>query len=379
MKKIIVINVGSIYSIPPIKSLLEGLYKQNVEVTLVTTRDGISEEDSLYKKIRICKIDEDYNSDISLILKFIRMIQLRKKIWKYVDNLYDENTLLWIISDATVKSLGPKLFSYNYVLHMYELIGTKYMVPKYKLGNMHLGTYGKNAKRVIVPEYNRAHITKAWWDLDKLPFILENKPFYPEIIEKRNLPINHSIQARKLLEKIGNKKIILYQGILHKERPLEHFISAVDRLGDDYAFVVMSNVANLYANCGSKNYYFIPFICAPYHLEVTSHAYIGVLSYIPTKTSNSILSTVYCAPNKTFEYACFSIPMISNDVPALNYMFEKQKCGICIKNYNIDSICQTIKTISNNYSEYSKNSRYFYDSVDYEKKITSLLNEVYNG
>lgn len=376
MRKIIVVNMGLIYSIPPIRSLLEGLSRQNVEVTLVVTKEGIAKDDNLRRKIKVFEIDEYYNTKVSLFKKYNRMLRLRKKLWNCIDGIYDNNTLLWIISDTAVKNLGKKLLDRNYVLHMYELVESKYMVPKYKLVNMHLDIFGRKAKQVVVPEYNRAHLTKVWWKLEKLPFVLENKPFYYEVDESKNLPIRHSARAAAILEEIKDKKIILYQGMLHKERPLDNFISAVERLGQEYALVVMSNDENLYKNCGSINYYYIPYISPPYHLEVTSHAYIGILSYVPTKTSNSILNAVYCAPNKTFEYARFSVPMVSNDVPALDYLFEKFGCGACADINNVDAIYQAIQRISANYDLYSKKAREFYDSVDYERKISMLLDEV---
>mgnify|MGYP005771204835 CR=1 FL=1 len=377
-RKVVVVYLGSLYSIPPAKSLLTGLASQDIEVYLVITKGGINESDSLRKKITVLEVEQDYQKNVSLTRKMFRMLQLRKNLWDKIDSVYDQNTILWITSDVAVKNLGSELLKRRYVLQMYELLEKSYVVPKYKFRNIHIDNYARNALRVIQPEYNRAHIVKAWWGLNKLPFILENKPFYQEIGNSRKLNVTKSAIACDVLEDLKDKKIVLYQGILHKERPLDSFIKAIDELGSEYAFVVMSDGENLYKNVKSQNYYFIPYIEAPYHLEVTSHAYIGVLSYVPVKTSNSILNAVYCAPNKTFEYTRFGVPMISNDVPALDYLFEKYKCGKCIDLSSTESIKNAIKAISQNYMEYEKNAKKYYESVDYQEKIGNLLDEVYD-
>lgn len=378
MNKVIIVLLGNINFIPPIRSLLLSLSMVKwIETYLITTSDGINSNDILVETILVRQISEDYKKNISLIKKIIRTGRIRKKLWRAIDEVYDDNSLLWIVSDVCIKNLGRKLEKYNYVLHLFELINHVYLIPKYHFGTMKIEKYACKAKKVIVPEYNRAHITKAWWDLKELPYILPNKPYYKEIPTNRNLKITHSEEATKLLNNLKDKKIILYQGIIHKERPLENFIKAVDRLGEKYAFVLMSSDPNLYEEVDSSNYYFIPFVPAPFHLEITSHAYIGILSYVPVKTTYSILNAVYCAPNKTFEYARFGVPMISNDVPGLDYLFTKEKCGKITEIGNIDKICEAIQLIDDRYKEYSKGAQNYYNSVNYDELVKKLLEEVF--
>lgn len=378
MNKIIVVYLGNLNSVPPVRSLLSSLSLiKTIETHLVITKDGIENNDPLNESLCVHYIDEEYRKDIPITSKVFRTDRLRKKLWKAIDLIYDDESLLWIISDVCVKNLGKQLLQYNYVLQLFELIEHAYLIPKYQLGSVHIDRFAKAAIQIIVPEYNRAHITKAWWGLDRLPFVLPNKPFYNDISTERNLEITHSKEASRVLSLISDKKIILYQGIIHKERPLENFVKAVEKLGDEYAFVVMSSGEDPYKSMGSKNYFFIPFVPAPYHLEITSRAYIGVLSYVPVKTTYSILNAVYCAPNKTFEYSRFGVPMISNDVPGLDYLFAKDNCGRIVDLDNVDSICEAISYISTHYDYFSENARKYYESVDYEKKVKELLDEVF--
>ena len=374
MKKLIIIYLGNINSVPPVRSLLSSLSLiKDIETHLVVTSEGLDKDDSMKGLIDIHYIDETYKKTVSLIEKIARTKRIRRKIWQTIDCIYDSNSLLWVISDVCVKNLGKRLKQYNYVLHLFELIETAYLIPKYKLGKFDIEDYAKMAKQVVVPEYNRAHITKAWWGLNKLPFVLPNKPFYNEIPSEKDLEITHSDIARRIVAELSDKKIILYQGIIHKERPLENFVKAVDRLGSGYAFVVMSAGDDPYKTIGTSNYYFIPFVPAPFHLEITSHAFIGVLSYVPVKTTYSILNAVYCAPNKTFEYSRFGIPMISNDVPGLDYLFNKEKCGRIADIDSVESICDTIEFISENYELLSDNARNYYNSVNYQEAVNTFL------
>ena len=132
----------------------------------------------------------------------------------------------------------------------------------------------EKSKAVVVPEYNRAHIIQAWWNLSNTPLIFSNKPYLIQEIDFFSKISDYN--AKNILKKIGDRKIILYQGVISTERPLDKLIKAVGRLGKQYAFVVMSGGENIYKNLGIENYYFIPFVKPPYHLEITSRAYIGI-------------------------------------------------------------------------------------------------------
>ena len=79
-------------------------------------------------------------------------------------------------------------------------------------------TLAEKAKAVVVPEYNRAHITQAWWDLSSTPLIFSNKPYTNHEMDFCS-NISDS-RAAKILEEIGDRKIILYQGIISSEETI---------------------------------------------------------------------------------------------------------------------------------------------------------------
>lgn len=253
-----------------------------------------------------------------------------------------------------------------------ELSQEVYYYYKIPLLKLHLDKYIKNAQKVIVSEYNRAQITKTWFKLDKLPFIYPNKPYYGKKFDKK-MPITSSEKNRNIIKKIKSKKIILYQGIISEERPLDVFIKAIEKLGDEYAFVAMGGDENIYKKYEGCNFYFIPFVEPSLHLEITSYAYIGILTYVPIKNMYSPLNAIYCAPNKLYEYSMFSIPMLGNNIPGLKYPFEQYNMGKCIDTMNENDIIENILEIEKNYLDMSCGAKKFYEATKIEKIAEKII------
>lgn len=371
--KIIIVHIGDVLLCPPVLNLINMLEQLEVETKIITTR-SISFNSNKYKYVEDFQLEINYEEPRKLVKKFLNLFSIRKELWNKIDNFYQKEDIIWVTSNLSLKHLGNRVTKKNFVLQLMELseelIYYKYL-PFIKMNKTKIGN---SALAVVVPEYNRAHITKVWWNLDNIPLILSNKPYIQEKF-KVNSEI-HDSKANEIIKSIEKRKIILYQGIMHKERPLDKYIHAVDKLGDDYAFVVMSSGENIYENIKSNNYFFIPYVKPPKHLEITSHAYIGVLSYFPVKSRYSILNALYCAPNKTFEYAMFNVPMIGNDIPGLKYLFDTTNSGLCVENFEIDTICEAIRNIETNHDEMGRNARIYYDSIDTEKQLIEILFKV---
>lgn len=370
--RIEIIHIGNVLLCPPVINLMNMLEDLKIETELITTKSDFN--DNGFSYVSVIELSFNYESDRRIIKKLTNLQKIKKKLWAILDKHGNDDTIIWITSNIDLKHLGNKITERNYILQMMELSENLRYHKKFPI-ELDAHRIGECAKAVVVPEYTRAHIVKAWWNLSKTPLVLSNKP-YANVSYERNETI-HSEVAANIIDKIQNKKIILYQGIIHKERPLDKYIEAVDLLGDDYAFVVMSGGEDIYKNIKSSNYYFVPYVKAPHHLEITSHAFIGVLSYFPTPSSDySILNAVFCAPNKTYEYAMFGIPMIGNDNPGLNNIFSQFNCGICIKDFNAENIARAIKNIEERYDEMKVGAKRYYDSTDTLEELQKILSVV---
>jgi glycosyltransferase involved in cell wall biosynthesis len=375
--KIIVVHILPVHKYPPTLSILHALNDLGHEVQLITT--NITKNTKSFCdnfNINVVNLETKYNNKSNLIIKFIEMFKIKKLTWDSIENEYDDNTLIWVF-DNSLKFMKKKLKNKRYIVHFFELYDELKYYKKIPFLKINLKQVCRNALKVIHCEYNRSFIAMAKLRLNRLPVTIPNKPYYNTAI-KKNSEITTSVEIQSLMEKLKEKKIILYQGLLTSERPLEEYIKAVETLGDDYAFVVLSGGENIYERLNSKNYYFIPFISPPYHLEITSHAYIGILSYFPTYNEiSSPLNALYCAPNKLYEYSMFGIPMIGNNIPGLSTPFEKYNCGITVNGVKEDQIISAIKNIEKNHSRMSVNSKKLYSSVDIKNIISKeVLNDL---
>lgn len=351
--KIILIQVDSILGYPPTMALINELVNAGTIVTVLTTVVNEQLKEILPQSVRIQKIGNSYSYKTSALTKLRELLAVRKNIWKYIDEHYDDDTLLWVMSNITIKHMGMRLLKYRYNLHLFELVERVSYIGSYCFG-LDLGKLARNAHKVIVCEYNRAQITQAWFKLKEPPLIISNKPMPNAFI--RNAEITHSENAKKIIEGLHDKKIILYQGVVDSERPIEPIAQAVEEMNDDFVFMVMTG-----SNCDQLKKYkktiVMSYIPAPYHLEVTSHAFVGILIYTPVYgTFTSPLNSIYCAPNKIYEFSQFGIPMIGNDIPGLRYTIEYNQMGVCVEKMNTESFARAIQKITDNYITYSKNA-----------------------
>lgn len=373
--KFIMVHMGPIKKYPPAISIIKHLNDLGYDLILCTTDiDNNTKKMCQKRNIKFIDIKIDYEKPIPIVVKFIRMIYLRYKLWNEIDKVYDDDTIIWVFSDLALKHLGNRLLKRSYILHMFELSEkTLYFhkLPQLALNNQ---KFAQNALAVIQAEYNRAHIAKAWWHLEKLPYVLPNKTYDDGSIQKKSVITDK--YAASVIQKLKEKKIIIYQGTVNTERPLQPFIKAIDTLGDDYAFVVMSNSENIYKDVESNNFYFIPFVSPPFHLEVTSHAYIGILTYVPTNNEFSKLNALYCAPNKLYEYSMFGIPMIGNDIPGLKYTFDLNGMGKCFSSFDEQSIVSAIENVEENYDSMAIASKKFYNDTDIKGILNNIISDI---
>lgn len=369
--RIFIVHIGDISLYPPVLSLINTLDELRIKTTVITT--SLKGENGNYNYVEFETLGIDYERPKNAFFQFVEMLKIKKMLWKILDSKYSEDDIIWSTYNVTLKHLGKKILNKNYVVQLMELMDSLTYHPRLPFLKMNATKICNRALAVVVPEYNRAHIQKAYWNLTHLPLILQNKPFLKMTVHKKDEIVDS--HAANIIQMISEKKIILYQGGLNEERPLDKFIRAVDKLGDEYAFVVMSNSDNIYKNIDSRNYYFIPYVKAPNHLQITSHAYIGVLSYVPTRSKMfSPLNALYCAPNKIFEYSMFAIPMIGNDIPGLKYILDNTHSGITIKDLNEENIVQAILSIDKQYEKFSCAAERLYTETDYANQLQQILN-----
>lgn len=274
-----------------------------------------------------------------------------------------DSDMLYICSADTALALGNFFTKMPYVFQSNELYD---QFPRYRNG---IKKYAVGAKAFVVPEYNRASIFACWYGLKKLPYVIPNIPYV--VSRQRNMPISDET-ARNLMEPLQEKRIVLYQGHIDKDRTLNSVALALKELNDDrFCLVLMGRDHNNSVKYLKEIYpqtVHIPFVKAPRHLEITSHAHIALLSYDRVSMNN-----LFCAPNKIYEYSCYSVPMIGNDIPGLRNTVEASKMGVCAAYENISSVVEALKTIDRDYDTYQANANAFFERSDLNGMMDALL------
>lgn len=360
--KVVYIVYNKLHFYPPCVSQIRMIKKLGYDIDVIY---GNCDE----KTIKILSgenincINLNYNNEdgINKFVKIYRILKFRKKLLLEINKYNKKKTLFWFGNAESALTLKGKMNNMKYVLSLLELYDEKSIIHKLLHGVV------EKSNHVTTCEETRGYLTKYWYGLDYLPTILPNKSY--KQLEERNYKGSCDL-TKKIIDDIKHDNIIIYQGYINDSKELVAFADALNEVGSNYKLLLIGiDKNNIYKKIKKiySNTVFYSYIPAPLHLEITSHAKIGILFYNDSKLNNA-----YCAPNKIYEYSAFGIPIIGNNIPGLKNTIGAAKAGICIeleKNKIIDSILK----IERNYKEYSQNSRKFYDSCDNLNKIKNIL------
>lgn len=301
--------------------------------------------------------------------KIKNWLEFRSHVKKQLKTLTDkEHTLLWIGTAESAIPLYGILNNYHYNLTMLELLDGKNNTFKRNA----FGRLAKKAEAVIACEETRAYLMRYWFGLKRLPYVMPNKPYV--LGAEKNAEPSCEV-TRKAIDLVRGKKFIIFQGIYQKLEYMKVVAEALAAMNSEYYFVLMGfDLYKTNAYQELKKIYDkvieIPSIPAPLHLEVTSHASIGLVFY-----DDFSLNQAFCAPNKIYEYAGFGIPMIANKIPGLENTVGKFHAGECVE-FNTKKVLVSIQNINKKYGEYIRSSTDMYDAVDNKSAIINLINDI---
>lgn len=378
-KKIHIFTIHDLVKFPPMQSLIWILLDLNVKVSLVGyCSDKKTQEVFENKGVEFIPIQ--YNIYRSNIKKIVEQIRFKKQIVNYINKYYNKSEdLIWFDYTEVAYILHKILGQTDYVIQFYEFVNLSHWKYRLMYPSYNYKQFIKKAKGVIHCEYNRAHILRGLCELEKLPFILPNKPYFNEITNE-SIPEDIAAIIKNLKTKLADKKVILYQGVFNSnERRLEEFCEAVNDMSQEFVLLVMGAGNEYYLKLRKKyesdKIIFIPFIKPPFHLLVTELAHIGILTYFPMDSSYAgVLNPLYCAPNKIFEYGQYGIPMISNDLPGISSIFNEYKCGKIVPYpMSKDNVKEGLDFIFSHYEDYNGNSKKYYDSIDLRSIISDII------
>lgn len=364
MKKVLYIVKSQLNFYPPCVTQIRLLKKAGVDIEVLygscteNVVNILNDEEIPSKKI------SDVRGKFSGRLdKLNNYLTFRFNLKKELRSRDLSNTILWFGNAETLLTMKGALKKYEYAITFLELLDDKPFRLKM------LKPLAQNASFNLACEETRAYIMRNWWRLDKLPYVMPNKP-YDNPATLKNL---HSKEAENLLSRIGDKKIIIYQGIIKEANILKNIAEAMNRLPDDYVFLLMGpdfeNIVPEILKISPKVIY-SGYIAAPNHLQVTGNAYIGIVYYKEDIT----LNRAYCAPNKIYEYSAFGMPMLANNIPGLKNTVGLRGAAFCT-NLTVDNIVKGVEYISSNYDAMNQASQAFYKSTDLVEIMNTIIQE----
>lgn len=350
--------------------LAEVLYLNDLGVELTVYHGSNSEHiNHLFEQRGISHItlksDNFKKGKFATIAKFLEYTKEMKQILKNIPR----EEILWFGNCESAMTLSTLLKGRRFIFTVLELYDhdklTEYMLKK---------VIGK-AALVTCCEKHRAAIMKSRYNLKKTPYVMPNKPycFGEKEISYENAGGENRVLSE--VEKIKEKFIVLYQGMIGADRPLANIAKALKLLDNkDIVFLIMGKgdeclVEELKAYY--ENIVYLGFVPNPQHLEVTKYANIGIANY-----DFSCLNNVFCAPNKIYEYACFSVPMITSENVGLTETVGKCGAAECVDFTDIVAIKDGIERIVNDFDIYKSNALKFYQSTDNKETMESILREI---
>lgn len=367
--KILVVHNAELSHFPPVLNLLQCLSNLSHKTILLSKdNDGIV-KDLRLEEFKFVPIDSA--EGCGKIKKVYKYIKRKTYIKRRVDELMTECDIIWTTTDGTVRELGNVLLKYKHVMQLMELIEYMPRFPGISFLHFDIQKFAQKAYKVVVPEYNRAHIQKTWWRLERTPIVLPNKSYKLPDLSQIPDEIKGVIDT---MEK-EKRKILLYQGVFFKDRDLDIIAEATSALNDKYRLYIMGRDTD-YSKDLLRRYpdiVKIPFLNPPKHLYITAHAQVGLMPYVAKKAFYfSILNALYCAPNKIFEYAGCGLPMLGSHVPGIELPFSQHNIGRCYDN-SVESIIKELEYIDENYDEMHMNCLRYFNSVSLDDIIMEIL------
>jgi hypothetical protein len=167
---------------------------------------------------------------------------------------------------------------------------------------------------------------------------------------------------------LSSRKNILYQGHLHKERDLSALVQVARRL-DGFNIVLMGKDHGMLSTYTDLNHNIIhiPFLSPPLHLNVTSWAHVGVVAY-----DTASLNTIYCAPNKIWEFSGFGVPILGSRNLGLKYTIGAFGAGELVDFSCENSVVAGLDAIERDYDSKRAACLAFYDSVCVSNIVAQL-------
>jgi glycosyltransferase involved in cell wall biosynthesis len=192
-----------------------------------------------------------------------------------------------------------------------------------------------------------AQFLEKHYRLEKPVFVLMNCPPLKPLLEAGLPGDPPPCLGQMRAAKSKNKKIVLYQGLIHPERCLEQLIEAMTFLPENYCLFILGdgdNLTELKALAAKLNLdervFFAGLIRVEQLSACTVLADVGI-----TLNEGKLLTQYYASPNKLFQYIHAGIPVVARNFPLLKEVVETYEIGLLLNGIDPQEISFAIKSI----------------------------------
>ncbi|WP_394977021.1 capsular biosynthesis protein [uncultured Helicobacter sp.] len=141
---------------------------------------------------------------------------------------------------------------------------------------------------------------------------------------------------------LGTPIEILYHGFVSPDRSSQNLIELAHKLPSEYVLyaMVLSNQPKFLESLCTKapsNLIFLPPVSLEQIVPFSHRFDIGLIPFFPTT-----FNLMHCLPNKFFEYIQARLCVVSTPLSEIKQFIAKEPCGVCSKDYSIDSLVETL-------------------------------------
>lgn len=363
-KKVYYVVKSELHYYPPCLAQIRMLNDAGVDVVAIYGSSKATAIDILKKDgIECVELVDTRGKYKGKLDKIYNWWTYRRSVLKYLRTINRADSLVWFGNVESYLPLYGALHKYHTAVSFLELLDLRSFKSRFT------GCIVQKNAFLTACEETRAYVMRDNWALSKMPYVLPNKPYRIDIKKNASPSIP---ETKNVLQQLGDARYLIYQGIFQNIEYISAVAAALMEIRPDYYFVLMGlDKKNIIPEIKklNPNVIYIPYIPAPLHLEITSHARIGLLFYEPFH-----LNRAFCAPNKIYEYSSFGIPIIGNDIPGLKNTIGTAHAGICV-DINKENIVAAVQYIEDHYDEMQHNAYDFYAATDNFKTIKRILSE----
>ncbi len=230
----------------------------------------------------------------------------------------------------------------------------------------------RRADLVVCASRERAEIMMREYPLDSMPVAVLN------VTGREGLPQGPDVELDGIADRVAGRKVVIYQGVLAKERCLENLVAALSVLPEDVVLMMVGDGAvqrkleSMAEAAGtSDRLVMVGRVPADHVVSYMRLADVGVVIY-----RNTCRNNIHCSPNKLYDYCAVGLPVAGSDQAAVRSIVEDFEVGAVFDPESPESIAGALRIILDDEDRrraMSARAEQVREMVNWENQSTALI------